>query len=488
MDRAPYLLTEGRWGYRMGHSPDLRRHALRRPQRRLLGEHSGWHTEDLVTKHQITREDQDRWALRSQQRFSCGPGRRQVRRRDRAGRGQDAQGAGSRSPRTSTTGRTPPPRASPSSSPPSARTGRSPPAMRRGSTARPRRWSWPSAAGRSGTGVQPMARLVSWGVAAVEPGMFGIGPVPAVQQALERAGWTIGDVERIEINEAFAAIALAVHARARAARRRSSTSRAAAIAHGHAIGATGAVLTTRLLHSMRRDGLKRGVVTMCIGGGQGIALCLEALAERSWQAAARPARRHRASCSSPARVGSARPRSPVPSRSPWPTPAGGCCWSAPTRPPTSTRCSAVELADTPRAVPGVPGLAGHEHRPGDGGRGLSRARAGADARPAASEAELATVREQLSGACTTEIAAFDEFAGLLAGDEPRLRPCRLRHRADRPHAAALEPAQGLERLSRGQRPGRVLPRAAFRPEDAARTASRRRSTPCPIRRRPGSSW
>ncbi len=123
-------------------------------------------------------------------------------------------------------------------------------------------------------GLAPMARLVAYGVGAVEPGMFGIGPVPAVRQALGRAGWAIADIERIEINEAFAAIVLAVTRELGLAEDIVNVE-GGAIAHGHPIGATGAVLTTRLLHSMKRDGLTRGVVTLCIGGGQGIALALE---------------------------------------------------------------------------------------------------------------------------------------------------------------------------------------------------------------------
>jgi acetyl-CoA C-acetyltransferase len=119
-----------------------------------------------------------------------------------------------------------------------------------------------------------MARLVSYGVGAVEPGMFGLGPVPAVEQALERAGWKTADIQRIEINEAFAAIAIAV-AKDLGLPQDIVNVEGGAIAHGHPIGASGAVLTTRLLHSMQRDGLKRGVVTLCIGGGQGIALALE---------------------------------------------------------------------------------------------------------------------------------------------------------------------------------------------------------------------
>ena len=125
-------------------------------------------------------------------------------------------------------------------------------------------------------GLRPWARLVAHGVAAVEPGMFGIGPVPAVRLALARANWKISDVERVEINEAFAAIALACLRDLGFAEDIVNVD-GGSIAHGHAIGATGAVLTTRLLHSMRRDGLKRGVVTLCIGGGQGIALALEAV-------------------------------------------------------------------------------------------------------------------------------------------------------------------------------------------------------------------
>ena len=121
-----------------------------------------------------------------------------------------------------------------------------------------------------------MARLVSYGIAAVEPGMFGLGPVPAVRKALARAGWKLADVERIEINEAFAAVPLAV-AQELGLPEDIINVEGGAIAHGHPIGATGAVLTTRLLYAMQRDGIRRGMVTLCIGGGQGIALALEAL-------------------------------------------------------------------------------------------------------------------------------------------------------------------------------------------------------------------
>jgi acetyl-CoA C-acetyltransferase len=125
-------------------------------------------------------------------------------------------------------------------------------------------------------GLAPVARLVSYGVGAVEPGMFGLGPVPAVRQALERAGWRIGDLERIEVNEAFAGIVIALMQELGLPEDIVNVE-GGAIAHGHPIGATGAVLATRLLHSMRRDGIRRGMVTLCIGGGQGVALAFESL-------------------------------------------------------------------------------------------------------------------------------------------------------------------------------------------------------------------
>ena len=124
--------------------------------------------------------------------------------------------------------------------------------------------------------LEPMARLVSYGVGAVEPAMFGLGPISEVRQALDRAKWKISDIERMEINEAFAAIVIAV-TRELGLSEEIVNVEGGTIAHGHPIGATGAVLTTRLLYSMKRDGITRGVVTVCIGGGQGIDLALEAV-------------------------------------------------------------------------------------------------------------------------------------------------------------------------------------------------------------------
>ena len=100
--------------------------------------------------------------------------------------------------------------------------------------------------------------------------------MPAVKQALQRAGWDIRSVERAEINEAFAAMAI-VLAREPGLPEDIVNVEGGAIAHRHPIGATGAVLTTKLIHSIRRDSLTRGLVTLCLGGGQGIALVIEVL-------------------------------------------------------------------------------------------------------------------------------------------------------------------------------------------------------------------
>lgn len=104
-------------------------------------------------------------------------------------------------------------------------------------------------------GLAPAARLASYGIGAVEPGLFGLGPVPAVRQALERAGWRIGDVERIEINEAFAAVAIALTQELGLPEDIVNVE-GGAIAHGHPIGATGAVLPTR--HAPRRHSPRNG--------------------------------------------------------------------------------------------------------------------------------------------------------------------------------------------------------------------------------------
>jgi acetyl-CoA C-acetyltransferase len=273
MDLAPYLVARGRWGYRMGDG-QLYDSMLRDGLNDAFSDQpSGWHTEDLVEKFQIGRDMQDQWAFRSQQRFTAAqaagkfkdeiipidvPGRKgtitfDMDEHNRPKTTLEALAAlkpAFRANGTITAGNAP--------------------GLNSGAAAMvlmDRHWA-------EARGLHPVARLVSYGIAAVEPDMFGLGPIPAVRQALERAGWKLGDVERIEINEAFAAIVIAV-THELALPQDIVNVEGGAIAHGHPLGATGTVLATRLIHSMRRDGLRRGIVTLCIGGGQGIALAIE---------------------------------------------------------------------------------------------------------------------------------------------------------------------------------------------------------------------
>jgi acetyl-CoA C-acetyltransferase len=275
MDQAPYLIARGRWGYRMGDG-QLYDSMLRDGLNDAFSDrHSGWHTEDLAQKFQITREAQDQWALRSQQRFA---------RAQTAGKFKDeivpVEVAGRKGPVSFNTDEHNRPDTTldklaalkPAFRADGTITAGNAPGLNSAAAAvvvADQGWA-------EKHGLVPVARLVSYGVAAVEPGMFGLGPIPAVRQALARAGWKVGELDRVEINEAFAAIAIAV-SRELGLPEEIVNVEGGALAHGHPIGATGAVLSTRLIHSMQRDGLERGVVTLCIGGGQGIALAIELL-------------------------------------------------------------------------------------------------------------------------------------------------------------------------------------------------------------------
>ncbi len=123
-------------------------------------------------------------------------------------------------------------------------------------------------------GIRPMARLVSYGLAGVDPKVMGIGPVPACQQAFRKAGLSVSDMDVIESNEAFAVQALAVAGDLKFDSRKTNPN-GGAVGLGHPIGATGAVLTVKALYELQRAGGRYALVTMCIGGGQGIAAVFE---------------------------------------------------------------------------------------------------------------------------------------------------------------------------------------------------------------------
>jgi acetyl-CoA C-acetyltransferase len=131
-----------------------------------------------------------------------------------------------------------------------------------------------TAANAKKRGLKPLARIVSWATAGVDPAVMGTGPIPASRKALEKAGWKIGDLDLVEANEAFAAQALAVNKDLGLDASKVNVN-GGAIAIGHPIGASGARVLTTLLYEMGRRDAKKGLATLCIGGGMGIAMCVE---------------------------------------------------------------------------------------------------------------------------------------------------------------------------------------------------------------------
>ena len=122
--------------------------------------------------------------------------------------------------------------------------------------------------------IEPMAKIVSWASVGVDPSIMGTGPIPSVRKALDKAGWSINDLDLIESNEAFAAQGCAVNKDLHWDTSKVNVN-GGAIAIGHPIGASGARILVTLLHQMKRQDAKKGLATLCIGGGMGIALCVE---------------------------------------------------------------------------------------------------------------------------------------------------------------------------------------------------------------------
>ncbi|WP_397399982.1 acetyl-CoA C-acetyltransferase [Phenylobacterium sp.] len=123
-------------------------------------------------------------------------------------------------------------------------------------------------------GLTPLARIASWANAGVDPEIMGTGPIPASRKALERAGWTVADLDLVESNEAFAAQSICV-VRDLGLDPAKVNVNGGAIAIGHPIGASGARILTTLLHEMKRTGVSKGLATLCVGGGMGVAMCVE---------------------------------------------------------------------------------------------------------------------------------------------------------------------------------------------------------------------
>jgi acetyl-CoA C-acetyltransferase len=125
-------------------------------------------------------------------------------------------------------------------------------------------------------GLKPLARIVSWGIVGVDPSIMGIGPAPAIRQALKRADLTLDQLDRVEVNEAFSAQYLAVEKDLGLNRDKANVN-GGAISLGHPLAASGARLAMTLVNELRRNNLRYGAAALCIGGGQGIATIFEAL-------------------------------------------------------------------------------------------------------------------------------------------------------------------------------------------------------------------
>ena len=273
MDRTPYLLPGMRFGARMGNAEAMDSLLLDGLNDAFSGKHSGWHTEDLVQKYGVSREAQDAFAAQSQQRFAAaqvaGWFQEEIEPLTIKGNKGATNFASDEGNRPDTTVETLA-RLKPAFRPDGTITAGNAPGINGGAAAM---IVCESSVARE-AGLTPLLAIRSVAVAGVEPGFFGLGPLPAIRQALDRAGWKVGDVDRYEVNEAFASIAIVVRDELKIDPSRFNID-GGAIAHGHPIGATGAILITKVAHGLKRTGGSKAVVSLCIGGGQGIALCLE---------------------------------------------------------------------------------------------------------------------------------------------------------------------------------------------------------------------
>ena len=273
MSRSPYALQGARWGQKMGDTGaiDMMVGALTCP---FGTGHMGVTAENVAAEHQITREQQDAFALESQMRAATAiaEGRFASQivpievkvKRDMVSWGTDEH-----------------PKATSLEA-----LGKLKTVFRKDGTVTPGNASGindgaaavvlATAAAADKAGLKPRARILGYAHAGVRPEVMGIGPIPAVQKLMERTGLSVEDFDVIESNEAFAAQACAVN-KGLGLDPAKVNPNGGAIALGHPIGATGAILTIKALYELERIGGRYGLITMCIGGGQGIALAIERL-------------------------------------------------------------------------------------------------------------------------------------------------------------------------------------------------------------------
>ncbi len=272
MSRGGYLLPSGRWGARLGDGQiiDMVVGTLNDP---FGGGHMGITAQTVAARYGLTREMQDAFAVESHRRAALaiadGRFKSQITPVELASRKGVTLFETDEHPRIETSMES---------------LGGLKPAFQKGGTVTPGNASslndgaaalvLASGAEVARRNAKPLARLVSYGHAGVEPGVMGLGPIPASQIALKKAGLTIADIDVIEANEAFAAQACAV-ARDLGFPPEKVNPNGGAVALGHPVGASGAIITIKALYELQRTQTRYALVTMCIGGGQGIAAIFE---------------------------------------------------------------------------------------------------------------------------------------------------------------------------------------------------------------------
>ncbi len=273
MSRSPYIVPQARWGAKMGDvtSLDMMLGALNCP---FGTGHMGVTAENVADEHQVTREQMDEFALTSQTRAAAAieagyfqsqitPVQVKVKRDmvdfmvDEHPKQTSAEALAGLRPAFKKDGRVTAGNAS---------------GINDGAAA----MVLATAEAAEKAGLKPKARILGYGHAGVRPEVMGIGPVPAVQNLLARTGLTVEDFDVIESNEAFASQAIAVNNKLGLDTAKVNPN-GGAIALGHPVGATGAIITLKALYELERIGGSKGLVTMCIGGGQGIAIAFELL-------------------------------------------------------------------------------------------------------------------------------------------------------------------------------------------------------------------
>jgi len=276
MSRAPYWLPAMRWGARLNDASavDTLVAAITDPFANI---HMGVTAENIAREWQISRHDQDQWAAESHRRASKaiqdGRFAEQIIPVELKSKSGPVQYATDESPRADATveslGKL-----KPAFDPSGTVTAGNASSINDGAAA-----VVLAEESSCGLGLKPIARLVGYAVAGVEPRIMGVGPIPAVEKAYKRTGLTTKDMDVIELNEAFASQFLAVQRELDLPLDKTNPN-GSGISLGHPIGATGAILTVKALHELQRIGGRYALVTMCIGGGQGIAAIFEAINQK----------------------------------------------------------------------------------------------------------------------------------------------------------------------------------------------------------------